>query len=230
MKQFVDKRMRYHQAQNVEPRSVPGIVRAAPLSSIKQQIEAWANQEVPKSPLSRNELARRSGISSATIHRIMGLDETYHATPKWQNVTALAKALGVKPPAIPHPEQAEGMAEADAMPILAPSGADNPLQNTTLSNTQSQWQVKGMALAAMGYLPGDYFILDQSVQPANRDCVIAQVVDYDTGTAETVLRVYMDGFLVTPNYVADGSPRLFVDGKIVQVSGVITQSWRTRRH
>lgn len=212
--------MLYSQAQ-LNSVSVAG---ARALPTLKQQIETWAQAEVPKSPLSRNELARRAGISSATIHRIMGLDDSYGATPKWQNVAALAKALGVKPPNIPHPDQSEGMAEPDAIPIVP-----SPSQSETPDNPrQTEWKVKGMALAAMGYMPGDHFILDQGVAPANRDCVVAQVVDYDTGTAETVLRVFMDGFLVTPNYVMDGSPRLFVDGKIVQVMGTIVKSWRHR--
>jgi hypothetical protein len=222
LKQFVDHRVLYSPANIFVP-VTPG---AVPLPSVKDHIREWAQREVPKSPFSRNDLAKRAGISSASIHRIMGLDETYTATPKWQNVTALAKALGVRPPSIPQPHEPEGMAEPDAEPIAIssqPGGTDLP-------PTQTEWHIKGMVLAAMGYMPGDHFILDQTVPPANRDCVVAQVVDYETGAAETVLRVYLDGFLVTPNFITDGTPRLFVDGKIVTIAGTITKSWRARPH
>lgn len=220
LEQFVDHCVMY----SVAPVSLAVGRGAKALSSLKDQIIAWARVEVPKSPLSRNELARRAGISPASIHRIMGLDDTYTALPKWQNVVSLAKALGVKPPAIPHPEGADGMAEAEAEPLTQTT--DSALLEPT--PTQSEWRIKSSILAPMGYMPGDHFILDSATPPRNRDCVVAQVVDYDTGTAETVLRVYMDGFLVTPNFLMDGSPRLFVDGKIVQVTGTITRSWRNR--
>jgi hypothetical protein len=205
--------------------SLPPPLGARALPTLKEQIEAWANAEVPKSTLSRNELARRASISSATIHRIMGLDPTYFATPKWQNVVALAKALGVKPPAIPHPDTEGGMAEPDVAPIQWAKSQENG----ELPPSQSQWEIRTQVLAGMGYMPGDKFILDQSLTPQNRDCVVAQIVDYDTGSAETVLRVFLDGFLVTPNYVSDRSPRMFVDGRLVHIMGVITKSWRNRQ-
>jgi transcriptional regulator with XRE-family HTH domain len=220
MEQFVEMRMMYNPAIV----STPPCVGSRILSSLKEQIEAWAKAEVPKSHFSRNELARKAGISPATIHRIMGLDESYAATPKWQNVSALAKALGVKPPSIPHPDHDDGLAEPEAIAIV-PSPSS---ESIAPSPNQTEWKVKGASLASMGYMPGDHFILDQSVQPQNRDCVVAQVVDYETGTAETVLRVFVDGFLVTPNYIIDGTPRLFVDGKIVHIMGTIIRSWRAR--
>lgn len=203
----------------------PPLAGAALLSALKDQIIAWATAEVAKSTLSDREIARRAGFSPATLHRILGRDPAYTAMPKWQNVTALAKALGVKPPASSHGNPPEGLAEADAEPIAA-SAAPGMAPETP---NQTVWQVKGMALAPMGYMPGDHFVLDQSVAPQNRDCVVAQVVDYDTGAAETVLRVYLDGFLVLPNYITEGSPRLFVDGRIVHIMGTIVRSWRQRR-
>lgn len=193
-----------------------------PLASLKEEIAAWANREIAKSTLSHNEIARRGGFSAATLHRILGRDPKYTADPKWQNVVKLARVLGVKPPDMPRPNDDEDAETADAVEVTA-------APNSGLAPTQSLWQVNGTSLVSMGYMPGDSFILDQSVKPANRECVVAHIVDYDSGTTETILRVFLDGFLVTPNYIFDGSERHFVDGRMVQIVGTIVKSWRERQ-
>lgn len=193
-----------------------------PLASLKEEIAAWANREVAKSTLSNNEIARRAGFAAATLHRILGRDPKYTADPKWPNVVKLARVLGVKPPDMPRPKDDDDENMADAIEVTGNT-------NHGLAPEQSLWQVQGTSLVSMGYMPGDSFILDKSVKPANRECVLAQIVDYDSGKPEILLRVYLDGFLVTPDYIFDGSERHFVDGRMVQIVGTIVKSWRERQ-
>jgi SOS-response transcriptional repressor LexA len=101
-------------------------------------------------------------------------------------------------------------------------------QDEALSPNHSIWTAKSSSLQAMGLMPGDRFILDQGEPPRNRDMIVVQKYDHQTGTAETLLRLYVDGFAVTPMHLIDNDPRIWLDGNNAACMGVIIKSWRTR--
>lgn len=185
----------------------------------------WIAAILAKKKVSRTELARRAGLSHSTLSRAT-TDDNYRINFRADTIAKLTEFGGILPPAAIATAGSTGEPQDNYSEPEATPWQGEPLRQ--LSPSQSIWTVHSQGLSAMGLMPGDRFILDQSVQPQTRDIVMIQAFDNQTGAAETLLRVYADGFAVTPLYLVDGSRRLWIDGKNVSVMGVIVESWRGR--
>lgn len=90
------------------------------------------------------------------------------------------------------------------------------------------WTVRSSALSLIGYIPGDLVLVDTLAAGRAKagDIVIAQVYDWQTGGATTVLRRFEPPVLVA----ASPNPADFrvhvVDGQNVVIRGTVTASWR----
>lgn len=190
---------------------------------IQTLLRGWIDSITQRKGWTRTRLAREAGIAATTITRLF--DDTYAGTLNAASIAKIARASGMPAPRNfgGVSEAAPGMAEPDAVPLTAEFAGGRDL-----TANQSVWTVQGQGLAAMGLMPGDRFILDQSVQPQTRDIIMVQSYDNASGTAETLLRVYADGFAVTPLYLVDGQRRMWIDGSNVAVMGVVVESWRGR--
>lgn len=189
-----------------------------------QAFRDWIAAIVSKKQITRTELARRAGLSHSTISRATS-DDDYRINFRADTISKLAEIGGILPPAAIAQGEA-GSAQGFAEPEATPWGGQ-PDKN--LGPGQSIWTVHTQAMSPMGLMPGDRFILDQSMTPQTRDIIMVQVYDHQTGSAESLLRVFADGFAVTPLYLVDGSPRIWIDGTHATVMGVVIESWRTRQ-
>ncbi|WP_081785912.1 helix-turn-helix domain-containing protein [Halomonas sp. BC04] len=82
--------------------------------------------------ISENELAKRSGVPQPSIHRIVN-DKI--KSPKYENVTKLARALGVSPEYLMHGE-----------PSTDDTGSDGPAQGEALHTLASVSLGKSLAV------------------------------------------------------------------------------------
>jgi transcriptional regulator with XRE-family HTH domain len=182
----------------------------------------WIATILTKNSINKSELARRAGLSHSTLSRAT-TDDGYKINFRTDTIWRLAEVGGIKPPAIVAGEKTEthGMSEPEATPYLG-----QQLRN--LTDSQTIWTASTNILASVGLLPGDKFILDQSLKPRGHDVIMVQNYDHQSGTAETMLRIYDGGFAVSPLYLVDRSPKLWIDGNNVAVMGVVIESWRTR--
>lgn len=88
------------------------------------------------------------------------------------------------------------------------------------------WRIKSPALSFMGYMPGDFMLVDTHASERARqgDVVIAQV--YERSGATTVLRRFEPPVLVAAS-PDQGDRRVHVvDGVNVVIMGKIVASWR----
>lgn len=184
----------------------------------------WIAAICERKNITRTELARAAGLSHSTLSRATS-DAEYRINFRADTIAKIAAVGGIAPPAAiaggatetPH----TGFSEPQATPYLSErEEVSNPNQTT--------WTCQTTILAATGMVPGDHFLLDQSETPRNRDLIMVQVYDHATGTAESLLRIYADGFAVTPLYLVDGTPRIWLDGTNAHCMGVIVKSWRNR--
>jgi transcriptional regulator with XRE-family HTH domain len=182
----------------------------------------WIAAILAKLHISRTELAKQAGLSHSTLSRATS-DDDYRINFRADTITKLALVGGIAPPAIltGEPTNFDGLSEPQATPY-----AGTPERH--LNEGQSIWTCHSAALSSMGLMPGDRFILDQNQSPKPRDIIVIQHYDHQSGSAETLIRVYIDEFAVTPMYVIDGTPRIHIDSRSATVMGVLIESWRTR--
>jgi transcriptional regulator with XRE-family HTH domain len=189
-------------------------------------LKIWVATIKQDSGLSWEELAKKIGVAHTTLSR--AADEK--APPPNFRTSTIRKL--VKFSGIPAPEGYEapvnygGMEEQEALRFIGPT-------DRALSPNQTVWTVNTPLLIAMGYVPGDRFILDQSLtRPRDYDVVIANVYNRQRDDDDTLLRVYLDKYLVTPNFIVDRTRRIRVEDDdplgLVKIMGTVTASWRDR--
>ena len=90
------------------------------------------------------------------------------------------------------------------------------------------WQIRTDALHLQGILPDDFILVD--THAAERcgpgDIVIAQIYNWQTGEANTILRRYEPPVLVAANSNPDGTRVHVVDNNNVVIRGKVISSWR----
>lgn len=206
-------------------KTLPGPApHSAPVDERTRLFREWISAIVAKTGLTLTELARRAGLSHSTLLRAMRSDG-YRINFRADTIVKLANVGGIVPPdLISGQGQRLATPEGFSEPQAAPAIDDL----SDLKDGQSVWTCKTTALVAVGLMPGDRFIIDPTVTPRFRDLVLVQDYDHQAGTAETLLRVFADGFAVTPNYLVDDAPRIWLDGHNAAVMGVVIKSWRTR--
>lgn len=95
------------------------------------------------------------------------------------------------------------------------------------------YRLKTRALELSGYLPGDIVLVDQNRPPAHNDAVCAQIVDYRTGSAETVWRLFQQvggvRLLQPRAQDAEAFAGYVVDDDRVSIAGVIVGAVRPEK-
>jgi AraC-like DNA-binding protein len=184
-------------------------------------LRQWIETILAEKQWSKARLAKEAGFPTSTITRLFHDD--YKGSMNMGSIAKIVRATGKAAPRnIGGVEQADGMAEPEATPYMGIPISD------AMPPAHTIWTAKSASLQAMGLMPGDHFILDQAEAPRLRDMIVVQKYDHQTATAETLLRLYVDGFAVTPMHLIDNEPRIWLDGTNALCMGVIVKSWRTR--
>lgn len=204
----------------------------ARMNQTQRETKDWLKAMASHLGLSMSQLARNAGMAASTLTRYVN-DETDTLTIQQSSLEAVANFTGFRPYQFPGRSR-PGFNEPDAIPfelddrVPAPWVRSAVLEARSGRNGIEAWVMKGAALDAMGILPGDVIIVDQNLKPKPGDVVVAQIVDYGRGSAETVIRVYQ------PPYICSHSVRLGpmrpeqVDEDRVSIAGTAIGFLRTR--
>lgn len=181
-------------------------------------------------PLSKNEFARRAGVSKNTIDRGLEPKPGYSYVTSLKTLQRIARNMGVPLPEeialVPSNSRALGFHEPGIARYDGPLVSSDELDHAD----QSHWEVKDRTLELAGFIPGDIITVDRRVVPGAGDIVIVQLIDLMRGAAETVLRRYRPPYVVTATAdpQLEDLPRL-VDNNTVAISGtVIRRVWARR--
>ena len=183
--------------------------------------------------LSASQLAEAAGVSPSTLTRYLN-DASGSIGISQKTLDAVANYSGVPPHHFPGARKAGGLREPDALPYdAANTPASDPVRKTVAAwidgaNGRDAWVMKGWALDMSGVLPGDILVIDQNRRPRSGDIVCGQVADWQTGQAETVMRLYEAPYIMTNSAKLGPSRPLQVDDDIVSVRGVAIAVLRVR--
>ncbi len=91
------------------------------------------------------------------------------------------------------------------------------------------FQLSSEVLDLEGFRPGDIIEFDMSSRPEPGDIVVAQVYNFQNGTADTVLRLFEPPHLLTRSSDRSIDTRpLYVDGERVVIMGTWVRMMRER--
>lgn len=118
------------------------------------------------------------------------------------------------------PWKGEGKSAIDIQAIAGPLGGSRPGVDV--------WEIKSAALAFMGYMPGDFMLVDAHAAErcVSGDVVIAQKYKAQNHSATTLLRRFEAPVLVAASPEPDDRRVEFVDGSNVVIRGRVIASWR----
>lgn len=88
------------------------------------------------------------------------------------------------------------------------------------------WRVSSRVMILDGFAEGDFMLVDQHAEPKAGDAVIAQVYDWDSGSAATVLRRFDPPVLTAASTNPSEWKPLSIES--VKIMGVVVASWRTK--
>jgi transcriptional regulator with XRE-family HTH domain len=200
--------------------------------------DKWFKAQQKRAGVTAEDIARRAGKARSNVSNI--LTGRQGMSLEWAQVFAevlqvpldeVLKRAGVLEE--PKAQQLQpGFSNSDALPFTGQgeerTRALTPADALGRRAGVDVWQVRTTALAQMGYLPGDFLLVDthQSERARQGDVVVAQVYDNHKGTAHTILRRLEPPVLVAASCNPDHRRVHVLDGVNVVVRGKVTAMWR----
>lgn len=166
----------------------------------QRDTKEWLRAMARQMGVSPSRLALNSGMAASTLTRYLN-DTSGTVGITQASLEQVAAYTGFRPHQFPGRNR-PGFAEPDAVPFDKDDGTPPEWIRQAVDaarkgrNGVDAWVMKGAALDAIGILPNDVIIIDQNLKPKSGDIVVAQVLDYGTGSAETVMRVYQPPFII----------------------------------
>jgi|GEM_PF-998013 len=201
--------------------------------------EAWFRKRQKTKGVTSTDIAAKRGLNRTAVSHI--LHGRQAMSVEWAK--AFAEALDepldevLKHAGVLDPVEAQqmqlGFSESDAAayvaapmeirridPIVTALGGNRPGVDV--------WKVNTTAMMLAGYMPGDMMLVDQHAaeRVGPGDVVIAQAYDWNTGTANTLLRAFAPPALVARSADAKHMAVHIVDGNNVLIRGKVIASWR----
>ena len=201
--------------------------------------EKWFKAQQKRVGVTAQDIADRMGRARSNVshilngHQRMSLDwaQAFADVLQVPLATVLEKAGAADPAAAR--QLNPGFAESDAVQWIPKGAEDRQVPAMAVAMGQRPgvdvWKVKSFALYLMGYLPGDFILVDTNAAERTRagDVVIAQVYDNAKATATTILRRFEPPVLVAASMDNEDRRVHVVDGVNVLIRGKITGSWRS---
>lgn len=217
-------------------RSVPArpLVNSPARIGMRLAIANYLQQAMDEIGMDQKSFAPAIGTTEATLSRALNVKEGSKAKPHFELALQAAR-LSTKPlppeitQAAPRQPIPTGMGEREAVQYIGPKTTER-----VFTPNQTVWTVNTHLLTPLGIIRGQRFILDQSLmKPKDRDIVIANVWNRARNDADTLLRMFFDGYLVTPNFLIDRTPRIPVDEDdergLVVIMGTAIEFWPAPR-
>lgn len=187
-------------------------------------------------PMTVSSLAKSAGLDNSTLRK--GIDGG--SAPATTTIEKLRSRTGLAYDEIINfdPDQLsgkpQGLSEGDVAAWKPKASRDEPSSRIADMGKllaggrggRDIWQVTSRAMILAGYAEGDFVLVDQHAHPEAGSIVLAQVYDWELGSATTLLRRYDPPVLTAASTdPAEWRPYV-VDGKNVRIMGVVTASWR----
>ncbi len=200
--------------------------------------DKWFKQRQKIAGVTAEDIARELGKDRSVVSRIyIGRQQM-----KLEEAKVFARVLGVPlnevldRAGLLDPAEAQpltpGFSESDAAPF---SGQEEEQRRVAeIGKCMGQrpgvdiWRVKNASMALAGFMPGDFLLVDTLAAERARahDTVIAQIYNWHSGAATTVLRRLEPPVLVAASLEPDCQGVYVVDGNNVVVKGKVVASWR----
>lgn len=202
------------------------------MNTDQRETKDWLKAMASQMGISPSRLALNAGMAASTLTRYLN-DTSGKVGITQSSLEAVAAYTGFRPHQFPGRNRA-GFSEPDAtqfdketlnLPAWIRQAVDAARKDR---NGVEAWVMKGAALDGLGVLPNDVVIIDHNMKPKAGDIVLAQVVDYATGTAETVMRVYQPPFIIGHSIRLGPLRPEHVDEDRVQISGTSIGILRAR--
>jgi transcriptional regulator with XRE-family HTH domain len=192
--------------------------RTEEAAATRAQVREWLQALMARHKVKPIDIHRDTGVNTATIYRLLREQND----PGMDTIMRIAERYGAPPPGAGAPGH---LAESEAAPWEGPPPAG---EGETLLANQSWWRIGSRALELAGVLPGDFALLDQTAPARAGDIVIAQIYDFERGSAETKVR-FFDGIYLqtrTMDHSVDERP-IMVDGERAAIAGRIVRLTRS---
>lgn len=193
---------------------------------MQQSTKEWLRAIARHLNLSPSDLALKSGLAASTLTRYLN-DRSSTIGISQRTLDAVAAYAGIAVNVMPGQRRAAGgMAEPDAVPY---DTDDQPkplwLQRAIAdmraeTNALDPWVMKGWGLDMVGVMPGDVLMIDMNARPRAGDIVCAQIVDWATGAAETVIRRFDPPYLTAHSAKLGPLKPELIDDDRVSVRGI----------
>lgn len=197
-----------------------------------RETKDWINAMARQMGVSPSRLALNSGSAASTVTRFLN-DESGTIGVTQTTLEKIAAYTGFRPHQFPGRNRA-GFAEPDAVAFANDNGDHQDWVRQAVAaaragkNGIEAWVMKGAALDGLGILPNDVVLIDHNLKPKAGDVVVVQIVDYATGSAETVMRVFQPPFVVGHSIRLGPIRPEHVDEERVSVTGTSIGVLRAR--
>lgn len=199
----------------------------------------WFKDALRIANLTTADLAKRIGRDRAVISRIMN----GHQAMTNAQAEIFAEMLNVPlDEVITHAglfseaatkKVAQGLSDNDIAPFIPRGGGRTDIELEVakalgMKGNMDIWQVATPSLTLMGYCVGDFILVDNEAteRAGPGDVVLVQVYDWQTGSANTLLRRYEPPVVVAASADPADQRVHVVDSKNVYIAGVVRASWR----
>jgi len=201
--------------------------------------DKWFKQRQKIAGVTADEIALKMGRDRSIVSRIY--TGRQKMTVEWAK--AFAKVLNVSlddvllhAGVLDAPEARTikpGLSDGDAAPWVGKGGEAQRIDAiaTVFGGGKpgiDVWQVQSAAMTLNGLIAGDFLLVDSHQSETCRagDVVIAQIYDWQTGSATSVIRRYEPPVLVAASTAPEDQRVLVVDGNNVVIKGKVIANWR----
>lgn len=198
--------------------------------STAQMHRDWLRKLPEWTGKSRTRIADETGIARTTLTKPLKSDDPGTSTLNATTIDRIVRKYGVPPPG----SQADVIAAKAPRQLHEDASPYQPYEDALRAAIEAlrqgragvdPWTLKSRSLELEGFLPGDVVLVDLSAQPQHGDAVCAQVYDFQTMRAETVMRIFESAgpvrLLVAKSMDPELQRPLVIDDDRVVVKGVI---------
>lgn len=197
----------------------------------QRETKAWIEAVARHMNMSPSRLALQSGMAASTLTRYLN-DGTGTIGISQTSLDRIAQFSGVPVHRMPG-ERAGGFQEEDAIPLDRSETATDRTRRAVDAIAEGRnhvfpLEMKGWALDLQGILPGDVLVFDMNARAKPDDIVCVQRVDWTTGDADTLVRIYKPPMVLAHSAKLGPLAPLMVDEDRVSIRGVMIGAIRVR--
>lgn len=202
------------------------------MSNSQRATKDWIAAVAAYLNMSPSALAKNSGNAASTVTRYLN-DATDTVGISQRTLDRIAQYSGIPVLRLPGEATGAGYQEPDAIPIENSEKATGWIVNAVDAaragrNNVTAFEMRGWALDLSGILPGDILVFDLQARARPDDVVLVEAMDFATGKAETLVRLYKPPFVLAHSAKLGMQKPMTVDEDRVSIRGVMIAAIRPR--